>query len=86
MQMSTIVEKKMTSLRLNAELYKRVKKLADREHRSFNNYVESLLFREVYPLEPNEETKKAIEEAHLEKPHLKRYDNAEDLFNDLMAD
>ncbi len=85
--MSTITkDKKMTSLRLNADLYRRIKKLADREHRSFNNYVESLLFREAYHLEPNEETKKAIEESHSEKSHLKRYDNAEDLFNDLMAD
>lgn len=84
--MGKTTEMKTISLRLDAKLYKRAKELADRENRSFNNYVEDLLFREVYLLEPNEETKKAIEEAHIEKPHLKRYNNAKDLFNDLIAD
>jgi len=36
--------------------------------------------------EPNEETRLAIEEARAERPYLKRYENAKDLLDDLMAD
>lgn len=84
--MNTINLKKATSLRLDAKLYSYIEKLAKKENRSVNNYIETVLADATNFYEPNEETKKAIEEAHLEKPNLKRYSKAKDLFNDLMAD
>lgn len=84
--MNTISLKKATSLRLDAKLYSYIEKLAKKENRSVNNYIETVLADATNFYEPNEETKKAIEEARLEKPNLKRYSKAKDLFNDLMAD
>ena len=59
-----IVIKKQTAFRLNEELLTALRSAAKSEHRSLNNYVETLLMRAVYT-EPNEETKEAIEEARL---------------------
>lgn len=84
--MNTINLKKATSLRLDAKLYSYIEKLAKKENRSVNNFIETVLADATNFYEPNEETKKAIEEARLEKPNLKRYNTAKDLFNDLMAD
>jgi hypothetical protein len=84
--MNTLNLKKATSLRLDAKLYSYIEKLAKKENRSVNNFIETVLADATNFYEPNEETKKAIEEARLEKPNLKRYSNAKDLFNDLMAD
>nr|WP_298007126.1 hypothetical protein [uncultured Flavobacterium sp.] len=84
--MNTINLKKATSLRLDAKLYSYIEKLAKKENRSVNNFIETVLADATNFYEPNEETKTAIEEARLEKPNLKRYSNSKDLFNDLMAD
>lgn len=84
--MNTVNLKKATSLRIDAKLYSYIEKLAKKENRSVNNFIETVLADATNFYEPNEETKKAIEEARLEKPKLKRYNNAKDLLNDLMAD
>jgi hypothetical protein len=84
--MNTIsINKKSTSLRLNLGLYAHIEKLAKKQNRSINNYIETLLFDAVGYHEPNAKTKKAIEEARAEKKSgtLKKYTNADDLFNDV---
>ncbi|WP_304344313.1 ribbon-helix-helix protein, CopG family [Chryseobacterium koreense] len=63
-----IQEKKLTSIRLNRELYKALQKRAKEENRSVNNFIETTLFDVLYR-EPNEETLAAMDEAinHPEK-------------------
>ncbi len=51
-----------TALRFDKELLDLVREKAAAEKRSLNNYIEYLLYREVGDI-PNDETKKAIEEA-----------------------
>ena len=51
-----------TTLRFDNELLEMIREKAAAEKRSLNNYIEYLLYREVGDI-PNEETKKAIEEA-----------------------
>lgn len=58
------VAKKQTAFRFDSDLLEKLKSAAVREHRSLNNYVESLLMELVYNT-PNDETKAAIEEARL---------------------
>ncbi len=77
------VNKKSTSLRLNSGLYAYIEKLAKKENRSINNYIETLLFDAVDYHEPNKETKLAMKEIEKEKGSLKRYASVDDLFNDL---
>lgn len=82
--MNTInINKKSTSLRLTQGLYNRIQKLAKKENRSVNNYIETILFDAVGYHEPNEKTKQAIKESIKEMDSLKRYDNVEDMFKDL---
>lgn len=84
--MNTInINKKSTSLRLNSGLYSHIEKLAKKENRSINNYIETLLFDAVSYHEPNAKTKKAIQEARAEKKagSLKKYGSADDLFEDI---
>lgn len=84
--MSTIKSnKKATSIRLDNELYVRIEKLAKQENRSLNNYIETLLFNAI-GYEPNQETIEAIEESKRERKTAKRYDNVEDLLEDLSAE
>lgn len=54
--------KKQTAFRLDSNLLDVLKRAAKREHRSLNNFVETLLMEVMYH-EPNETTKAAIEEA-----------------------
>ena len=82
--MNTInINKKSTSLRLNLGLYSYIEKLAKKENRSINNYIETLLFDAVDYHEPNKETKLAMKEIDKEKGSLKRYTSVDDLFSDL---
>ncbi len=82
--MNTIdIKKKSTSLRLNSNLYAYIEKLAKKENRSLNNFIETTLFDALEYREPNEETKLAMEESRKERPNLKRYSNANELFEDL---
>lgn len=81
--MNTINLKKSTSLRLDRELYNYIEKLAKKENRSVNNFIETVLANAIKFNEPNKETKKAMEELRTNRSNLKRYSSAKDLFNDL---
>ena len=84
--MNTKNLKKSTSLPLDRELYNYMEKLAQKENRSVNNFIETVLADATNLYEPNKVTKKAIEDLQSERPNLKRYSAAKDLFNDLLAD
>lgn len=84
--MNTVSLKKSTSLRLDRFLYDSIEKLAKKENRSVNNFIETTLAEAIHFHEPNQETKNAIEEARKERPFLKSYDDTKVLFNDLKAD
>jgi hypothetical protein len=81
--MNTFNLKKSTSLRLDMELYNYIEKLAKKENRSVNNYIETVLAGATRFHEPNEETKRAIEEARQERSTLKGYTDMDELFADL---
>ena len=81
--MNTVATKRITSLRLNADLYASIETLAKSENRSVNNFIETALSKVIDLYTPNEETVKAIEEMRKERSSLKRYDNVKDLFKDL---
>ncbi|MEM1406585.1 MAG: hypothetical protein AAGG59_07415 [Bacteroidota bacterium] len=73
--------KVQTALRFDKELLEMVKAKAAAEKRSLNNYIEYLLFREVGEI-PNDDTKKAIEEARSSKT-LKPIDNLDQFLKDI---
>lgn len=60
--MDAAIQKKAQSFRLPVDLIERLKKLARKENRSLNNYVECALIDLAYS-EPNETTLAAIEDA-----------------------
>ncbi|MEG1616167.1 MAG: toxin-antitoxin system HicB family antitoxin [Bacteroidales bacterium] len=60
--MEAIINRKQTAFRLSSDLLDRLKEEAKKEHRSLNNYVESILMEIIYN-EPNNTTIAAIEEA-----------------------
>jgi hypothetical protein len=64
--MGTVIIRKQTAFRLSTDLLKRLRIEANKENRSLNNYVESVLMDVIYN-EPNEETKAAIEEVRAGK-------------------
>lgn len=66
--MDIAIQKKAQSFRLSVDLIDRLKKLAKRQNRSLNNYVECVLMDIAYS-ESNEETKAALEEARTGKLH-----------------
>ncbi|MBO6050970.1 MAG: toxin-antitoxin system protein [Bacteroidales bacterium] len=82
--METTIRRRQTSFRLRIDLLNALKAKAEKENRTLNNYVESVLLDIVYD-EPNEVTKAAIEEAmnRKEYPTEGLYDNVEDLFKAL---
>lgn len=64
--MEIAIQKKAQSFRLPVELIDKLKRLARRQNRSLNNFVECALLDLVYQ-EPNEETLAAINEAKIGK-------------------
>lgn len=56
------IQNKAQSFRLPIDLIEKLKKMAKRQNRSLNNFVECALLDIAYS-EPNAETKAAIEEA-----------------------
>ena len=56
---------------------------AERENRTLNNYLESLLLNYFYS-EPNEVTKAAIEEAMSGHNRNKVYTNIDEMFDDIL--
>ncbi len=60
--MDIAIQKKAQSFRLPVELIERLKKMARKQNRSLNNFVECALLELAYS-EPNSTTQAAIEEA-----------------------
>ena len=60
--MTTVVERKQTAFRLSTSLLNKLREAADRENRSLNNYVESVLMDAVNS-NPNKLTLAAMKEA-----------------------
>ena len=83
--MATTIIRKPASFRLRADLLEGLKRNAERENRTLNNYVESVLLGIVFD-EPNEVTKAAIKEAKSGKNPNKVYDSVDGLFKDLDSD
>ena len=85
--METTIRRKQTSFRLRTDLLDFMKEDAERENRTLNNFLESLLL-DYYYHEPNAVTKAAIEEAMSRKdyPEGELYDSADELFKALDAE
>lgn len=81
--METTIRRKQTSFRLRTDLLEDMKTAAERENRTLNNYLESLLLNYFYS-EPNEVTKAAIEEAMSGHNRNKIYTNIDEMFNDIL--
>ena len=60
--MTTVVERKQTAFRLSTSLLNKLREAAERENRSLNNYVESVLMDAVNS-NPNKLTLAAMKEA-----------------------
>jgi hypothetical protein len=82
--METTIQRKQTSFRLRTDLLENMKIAAERQNRTLNNFVESVLLNYMY-YEPNEVTKATIEEAmnRKEYPEGEVYDNVDELFKAL---
>lgn len=81
--METTIRRKQTSFRLRTDLLEEMKTAAERENRTLNNYLESLLLNYFYN-EPNEVTRAAIEEAMSRHNRNKVYTNIDEMFDDIL--
>ncbi len=81
-----IKEKKLTSIRINNNLYQHLQEKAKKENRSLNNYIETLLYENSDFYEPNEETLEAMKEVQemIKNGTGKAYNNADEMIKDLM--
>ncbi len=82
MPMTTTTARTQTAFRLSNALLERLRREAEREHRSLNNLVE-LLLMEALEDRPNPETLAAIEEARSGKDK-QTFDSIESLMAELM--
>lgn len=83
--MATTTVRRPASFRLRTDLLERLKRNAIREHRTLNNYVESVLLDFVYD-EPNEVTKAAIEEAQSGRNRNKVYSDVQEMIDDILSE
>ncbi|MBR5972000.1 MAG: toxin-antitoxin system protein [Paludibacteraceae bacterium] len=81
--MATTIVRKPVSLRLREDIVERLKENAILVNRTFNNYVESILLDVVYD-NPNEVTRKAIEEVRKGKKSQKANTDIDEMFNDIL--
>ena len=81
--MATTIVRKPASFRLRADLLEGLKRKAEQENRTLNNYVESVLLDIVYD-EPNDVTKAAIEDVVSGKNPEKVYTDIDEMFNDIL--
>ncbi|MGC4127970.1 MAG: hypothetical protein QM564_00100 [Bergeyella sp.] len=81
-----IKEKKLTSIRLDKDLYQHLQRKAKKANRSINNYIETLLFENSEYYEPNEETLEAMREVEemIKNETGKAYNSADELIQDLL--
>ena len=80
---ATTIQRKQTSFRLRTDLLDDMKIAAQRENRTLNNFLESLLLDYFYD-EPNEVTKAAIEEAMSGRNQNKVYTDVDEMFDDIL--
>ncbi|MDR2206448.1 MAG: hypothetical protein LBE36_09900 [Flavobacteriaceae bacterium] len=80
-----VKEKKLTSIRLSKKLYVHLQKQAEKQNRSINNYIETLLYENSDYYEPNEETIEAMNEVQemIKNGTGKAYNNVNELIKDL---
>ena len=81
--MGTTIRRKQTSFRLRTDLLDFMKEDAERENRTLNNFLESLLL-DYYYHEPNAVTKAAIEEAMSGRNRNKVYTDVDEMLNDIL--
>ena len=72
-------EKRLTSLRLNNNLYDYLKEEATKANRSFNNYIETILLDATGFSIPNKETIEAMEEFKTNRENLDSVNNPNEL-------
>ena len=70
--MSRTKTRKQITLWLDEKLYKHVRSLAKSENRNVNNFIETLLAEATNSKEPNDQTRRVIEETRAERPALKQ--------------
>jgi len=80
---ATTIQRRQTSFRLRTDLLDDMKIAAQRENRTLNNFLESLLLDYFYA-EPNEVTKAAIEEAMSGRNRNKVYTDVDEMFDDIL--
>lgn len=80
--MGTVIERKQTSFRLSVDLINRLRLAAEKENRSLNNFVESVLM-DVVSDSPNAVTLSAMEEAR-NASGGETFDSVESLMKELM--
>lgn len=78
--------RKQTSFRLREDLLETLKVLAQKENRTLNNYVESVLLKACSNHEPNEVTAAALmaAEDRTEYKSSELYDTADEMLKDLI--
>ena len=78
--------RKQTSFRLREDLLETLKVLAQKENRTLNNYVESVLLKACSNHEPNEVTATALKAAEdrTEYKSSELYDTADEMLKDLI--
>ncbi len=81
--MNTATKRKSTSLRIDNKLFAYIETKAKEENRSLNNYIETVLLTSTGFYEPNEVTKKAMQQVREERDTLKCYSDMDELFKDL---
>ena len=80
--MAQTTQRKQTSFRLRTDLIESLKKAAQRENRTLNNFVEYVLLKVVYS-DPNDTTIAAIEEATSPENNNTAYNSVDELLKDL---
>lgn len=80
---ATTIQRRQTSFRLRTDLLDEMKIAAQRQNRTLNNFLESLLLDYFYD-EPNEVTKAAIEEAMSGRNRNKVYTDVDEMFDDIL--
>lgn len=80
---ATTIQRRQTSFRLRTDLLDDMKTAAQRQNRTLNNFLESLLLDYFYS-EPNEVTKAAIEEAMSGRNRNKVYTDVDEMFDEIL--
>ncbi len=81
--MRTSTNRQTKTFRLRSDLIEGLKRNAERENRTLNNYVESVLLDIVYHT-PNPTTATAIEEVISGNSQNKVYSSVDEMFNDIL--